>query len=394
MLFEDAQRTLAQFLAPLTLDEFLDRTLNGGFVKVAGDAHSARAALLGPEPQAVLGNAHHLASKLTFHSANALGPAPSLTGITDARDFLQRIEQFHARNYSVRFPELRPLSLPLDQLARAFEVILHQPVSASAFWSRGGMRAPVHYDDHDLLVAQQRGTKRWYVSQKPSELPNPWKGIPAGHATELGPHATIDMSPGDLLYLPRGTLHSVDSDTASLHVAIGLQPLTVRDVVAAALDHLADADPKLRMTAGARLGFQLKGEGFEHLLPPVLDAVEQLRVACRTPGFMSAALQRRSARAIGALPALPQPSVLPPVTLDTVLVQVDGAFCHLTANAEKIDLSFPGGHVYIHRGVQQSLVYMVSNPGFRVRDIPGEIGDDIRVSLATKLVEVGFLRVA
>ena len=32
MLFDEAQRTLEQFLSPLTLDEFLDRTLVGGFV--------------------------------------------------------------------------------------------------------------------------------------------------------------------------------------------------------------------------------------------------------------------------------------------------------------------------------------------------------------------------
>jgi hypothetical protein len=36
----------------------------------------------------------------------------------------------------------------------------------------------------------------------------------------------------------------------------------------------------------------------------------------------------------------------------------------------------------------------VNTPEFRVRDIPGEIGDDVRLSLAAKLLEVGFLRLA
>ena len=100
----------------------------------------------------------------------------------------------HERNYSVRFPELRPLSPPLELLARALEVLLHQPVTVSAFWSRGGMRAPVHFDDHDLLVAQLRGTKRWYVSSKPSELNNTWKSIPE-RAPDLGPHDSSTCSP-------------------------------------------------------------------------------------------------------------------------------------------------------------------------------------------------------
>src|SRR5262249_9436053 len=52
------------------------------------------------------------------------------------------------------------------------------------------------------------------------------------------------------------------------------------------------------------------------------------------------------------------------------------------------------GHLYVHRGVQSCVEFMVNAQRFRVRDIPGEVGDDIRLSLATRFVEVGFLRLA
>jgi hypothetical protein len=393
MRFEDAQRALAQFLAPLTLDEFLDKTLTGGFCRIEGEAASPRTALLGADPQSVLLEAFRLAPKLTFHSANPLGPPPPLEGIADAGDFRQRIEQFHARNYSVRFPELRPLSAALEYLARSLEFLFHQPVTASAFWSRGGMRAPVHFDDHDLIVVQLRGIKRWYVSSKPSELPNPWPGIP-GEPPELGPHATVDVGPGDLMYLPRGTLHSVDSDTESLHLSIGFTPLTVREAAVAAFQQLCDVDQTLRTTVGTRLAFQLMGAGFERLALPVVDAVERLRAACRTPGFLVAALQRRSARAIGALEALPAAAPPPRIDRDSVLTQTHTAFCHLTANAEKIDFSYPGGHLYVHRGAEESLLYMINTATFRVRDVPGQIDDGVRLALAAALLKIGFLEVA
>ena len=164
MLLSEAQRALQRLLAPLTLDEFLDRTLGGGLYKLDGAGSAERMALLGPDPRAILGAAFQLAPKLTFHSANPLGSAPSLEGVADADDFRARIAQFHARNYSVRFPELRPLWPQLDRLARALEVLLYQPVTTSAFWSMGGMRAPVHYDDHDLIVVQLLGEKRWHVA--------------------------------------------------------------------------------------------------------------------------------------------------------------------------------------------------------------------------------------
>jgi bifunctional lysine-specific demethylase and histidyl-hydroxylase MINA len=390
MLFLDAQRTLQQFLAPLTLDEFLDRTLRGGVSRVDGAGAAGRVALLGPDPQALLAAAVQLAPRLTFHSANPLGSPPSLEGVTDAGDFRRRIEEFHARNYSVRFPELRPLSPPLAELARALEVLLHQPVSTSAFWSRGGMRAPVHYDDHDLLVVQLLGEKRWYVGRGPSELPNVWRSVPA--LVELGEHESFDVRPGDLVYLPRGTLHSVDSQAESLHVSIGFTPLTVRELLIAALDQLADVDRTLRVTAGARLAFQLHGAGVERLAPPLLEALERLGAAVRTPGFVAAALQLRSSRVVATLAALPAEPAGPALELDTELVQASLAFCHLTGNAERIDFSYPGGHVYFQRGAEQSLLYTVNTLRFRVRDIPGEISDEARLSLATRLTEVGFLR--
>ena len=72
----------------------------------------------------------------------------------------------------------------------------------------------------------------------------------------------------------------------------------------------------------------------------------------------------------------------------------DAAFCHLSANAETIDFSYPGGHLYIHRGAQESAMYVASTARFRIRDIPGNIDDGVRLSLAAKFLEVGFLEVA
>ena len=392
MLFPEAQRTLQQLLAPLTLDEFLDKTLSGGLQRIDGTGAAERAALLGPDPRAVLSSAFQLAPKLTFHSANPLGPPPSLQGVADAADFRARLEQFHARNYSVRFPELRPLWPQLDRLARALELMLHQPVTTSAFWSRGGMRAPVHYDDHDLLVVQLLGQKRWYVATS-SDLPNTWRGIPPDRV-ELGSHTSFAVQPGDVVYLPRGTLHSVTSEAESLHLSIGFTPLTLREALIAALDQLSDVDQTLRATVGGRLAYQLRGAGLEQLADPVLAGVERLRAACRTPGFLTAALQRRSSRVVATLAALPAPAVPATIGLDSELTQTEVAFCHLSASLDKIDFSHPGGHLYIHRGAEPALLYMVNTPRFRVRDVPGEIADEVRLSLAQKLVAIGFLRPA
>ena len=393
MKLQDAQRTLAPLLSPLSVDAFLDRTLTGEACRIAPAASGARTGLLGEHPADLLAGAVRLAPDLTFHSANALGPPPSLEGVADAADFRARIEAFHARNYSVRFPNLRPLSPELDGICRALEALLHQPVTASAFWSVSGMRAPVHYDDHDLIVIQLRGTKRWYVSSGPSARFNTWKGI-SGNPPDLGEHEVLDLVPGDLVYLPRGTFHTVDSDAESIHLALGFSPLTLRDVLIAAADHLSDLEPALRATVGGRIAYQLRDGRTDMLAPMVERGAAQLLDACRAPGFLAAALQRRSSRAISALDPLPAPNPPPAIGLDTVLVRHERAVSHLSANADKIDVSYPGGHLYIHRGVQEAVVHIVDAPPFRVRDLPGDIDDDVRLALAARFVAIGFLQVA
>lgn len=252
------------------------------------------------------------------------------------------------------------------------------------------MRAPVHYDDHDLIVVQLLGGKRWFVANS-SDLPNTWRGMPS-ETIDLGPHSSFDVRPGDVVYLPRGTPHSVTSDAESLHLSIGFTPLTLREALIAALDQLSDVDQTLRTTVGGRLAYQLRGAGVERLAGPVLEGLERLRAACRTPGFLAAALQGRSSRVVARLAALPAPAAPPALDLDSELKHTDVAFCHLTASLDQIDFSHPGGHLYIHRGAEQSLLYMVNTSRFRVRDVPGEIADDVRLSLATKLVQVGFLK--
>jgi len=252
------------------------------------------------------------------------------------------------------------------------------------------MRAPVHFDDHDLIVVQLRGTKRWYVSNEPPGLNNAWQTIPDDPA-KLGAHTILDLVPGDLLYVPRGTQHTVDSEAESVPLSIGFTPLTVRDALIAAIDHASDLDRALRMTLGGPLALQLLNSRFERLQPPVMEGLARLVSALRTPGVLGAALQRRSSKAVAALPQLPQPDPAPVVQMDTVLIRAETAFCHLTASPQRIDFAFPGGHVYIHRGAEESLVYMANTSRFRVRDIPGAIDDEVRLSLANRLVGLGFL---
>ena len=392
MILADAQAALQQVLDPLPVDRFLDEVLGQAFVKVEGGAGAWRRGLLGPEPDKVILDAFdRLASKITCHAERPLGQPPRPAPAPDAAAFEATIDAHHALGWTVRIPEVRSLTPGLALFIRALEVVLHQPVEAAVFWSRGDGQAQVHYDEYDIIVIQLVGSKRWFINTDPPPLPNPWRGVAEGPPA-LDPHRVVEVGPGDLLYLPCGTAHRVDALSDSIHLSIGFRPLTLREAVIAALDHMSDMDRRLRVGVGNRLGAQVQANLFGDLPGQVRGALAQLLELNRSDAFLAQALQRRSSRVIAGLEKLDPPPVPPPLALDSRVRRNPLAVGHLIGNAERLDFSHPGGHIHIHRGVASAVAFIAAAAEFLVGDIPGEMGDDVRIALVQRFVTAGFLQ--
>jgi hypothetical protein len=199
--------------------------------------------------------------------------------------------------------------------------------------------------------------------------------------------------PGDFLYLPRGTTHRVDAVTDSIHLSIGFVPLTLREAVSACLDYLSDVDRLLRETVGARAGALAQTADFGDIPERVRGALASLATHCQSDAFVGDALRRRASRAIGSLDKLVPPATRRPLSPESRVRHTPLAVCYRVANARTIDFAYPGGHHLIHRGVEESVNFIASTPEFSVRDIPGAIGEDVRMALVDKFVSTGFLEV-
>jgi hypothetical protein len=393
MIYRDAQRILQRILAPMTLDTFFDDVLGRHFVKIPGDSGNVRMTLLGEDPQhAILNAFSDLAPNIGFHAADPKGPPPSIGPVHSSEAFKAKIEAFHARGYTVRIPQPRWLSPTLDEFLRSLEFFFHQPATAEAFWSRGDAKAPPHHDDYDLIAIQIQGRKRWFISTDASDLPNPWKSGPTPPPA-LDRHEVVEVGPGDLLYLPRGTDHRVDALAESLHLSIGFVPLTLRDAIAAALDHLSDLDRTFRETVGNRLAFSVRRNDFGELSPRIREGIARLMQVSKSDEFLAQALHRRSSRAIGALKKSRMIDSRPAISAATLVRHSRSAISHLIASRDQIDFSHPGEHLYIHRGAEQCALFIAETPEFRVRDIPGPVGDEVRIALVDRFISSGFLEV-
>ena len=87
-----------------------------------------------------------------------------------------------------------------------------------------------HWDQHDTIIVQATGTKRWKVFEPTALSPlRPWV------SDEVSPRPVWEgeISPGMCLLIPRGWGHEVlGSDDMSLHYTIGINRITVQDAIA------------------------------------------------------------------------------------------------------------------------------------------------------------------
>ena len=100
----------------------------------------------------------------------------------------------------------------------------------------------IHYDTHDVIIAQIKGEKEWQLygttfayplSSHPSiKLEKPRKVL-----------NRLTLGKGDILYIPRGMWHSAKpTDSSSFHLTIGIHCTKLIDVI---LDKLTKV-PELR----------------------------------------------------------------------------------------------------------------------------------------------------
>lgn len=350
--------------------------------------------LLGSDPKGVILNQfERYAEKLTCHIDTPTFPPPMPRKVTNCAAFLELIKEYHQRGYTIRIPDVTNISQQLNEFTRALEFIIEKPVGVVIFWSELGAKAPIHHDEIDVIVIQLSGTKRWFISQEIPKLVNNWKGIGEGPPA-LGRYHTYDVKPGDVLYLPRGTAHTVQSTSESIHLSIGFVPLTVRDTIQAVLDHLSDLDRPLRMEAGGRSDTLANGGNLPSVLNDLRNGLQRLSEKSQDNDFVYQALVKRRARMISDLPKLRPIKHTTLLNQQTLLRHNPLSIAQLIALPEVLDFRQPGELIMVHPGAKESLQFIIANQQFKIIDIPGPLTEDVRIALVQRLLTSGFLLLA
>ena len=130
------------------------------------------------------------------------------------------------------FESVHEIFPAIENLTNALATKYYSRSSANAYISFGATSGfGVHNDDHDVLVFQIEGKKRWNFFGSSDKK---YKATVSNlrFPSEINVTEELILSEGDILFIPKGTWHDVEAiDEPSLHLTISLVYPSARDYV-------------------------------------------------------------------------------------------------------------------------------------------------------------------
>lgn len=294
------------------------------------------------------------------------------------------------------------LSVPVARVTRAIEAEIGGRVAANAFLTPAGSRGFLpHFDTHDVFVLQLQGTKVWRLYDRRVELPVDRQIHLIDQAT-LGPHEhEFELHAGDLLYVPRGTIHGpFTKDVPSLHLTMGYRPLRWGDYLKALLGVVVDREVALRRS--------MRPSDLRNLADALPAQLEMIAKAARSPRLRRLALERFQEGFTAQLRPLPGGHLRSALRAheiqpDTVLVRRSEALCHVYELGDRVRIQFPGVGIVGEDDLQPGAIeaplaaggalrrIAASTDPFTAHDLPSILSMESRLALLRRLVREGLL---
>lgn len=293
-----------------------------------------------------------------------------LTGLVDARKVLDLFEG----GASAVLQGLHRYWPPLTDLVAELERELGHPCQANAYLTPPGSQGfAVHSDSHDVFVFQTHGSKLWEVH-------------------EDGERREVLLEPGISMYLPTGTPHAARAQqTASLHVTIGINQVTWRDVLDQVVRRELDASSDLaHLPAGYLDDPDVLAEGLAGRLAGLADALR-----ATDPG--DAARQQVRRFLVGRPPrlrgGLRDRLALAELSDDTLLRRRVGHPMRLETDGERVQVLLGDRVVTVPGWVRPALDALLDLTELRPADLADHLDAQSRVVLCRRLVREGLLEV-
>lgn len=294
-----------------------------------------------------------------------------------------------ADGYTIILGSIERFVRTIASLSHSIEVELNFTTQFNAYVTPPESQGFVaHYDDHDGLILQIRGSKIWHIYDV-DVAPHQMSRHDPVDSAALPPPTDVRMETGDLLYLPRGRVHAAEATSeVSVHLTLGLQAPTLLMLVTRALNSLSYSDDRVH----AQLPPQFLNDldvraGISRLVHGIAEALEEPSTVAQGLDSLEDDLVRR-----GQSPSVGQ-ALLSAVEIDgqTEVMKYQPLYSRVTDTSHGVALHF--AHLVVsadpdHKDALQFLSR--STEPFRISDLPG-LSEAQQTELARTLIVNGFL---
>ena len=311
----------------------------------------------------------------------------TFVGVPDVK----RISEEYRGGATVALPAIHRTWKPLGLLCDQLQAELDHAAHANVYITPGNAAGfTPHYDVHEVFVLQIAGKKRWSIYTPVLRLPHRSQIFTPQAYTGQAPMAEVELEAGDLLYLPRGFLHSTTtSDGFSAHVTIGITVYTWVDLVKEAL---ASAIEDEGMRGALPTGFAHRSDLKPLLRQRMLDALDKLKSPTRADELIASFTARVRAAYVPRPP--PFRADVSVIDLASVLRMPPRASYEIIQEGDMALLEFNGTRYQLPAPVASTLKAMSQLTSFRPSELPNYLDKEGKIVLTRHLSDIGFLTAA
>jgi bifunctional lysine-specific demethylase and histidyl-hydroxylase NO66 len=303
---------------------------------------------------------------------------------------LVRVRNDFADGYTVVLDDVEQYVRAIALLSHSIEVELNFATKVNAYVtppeSQGFL---AHYDEHDVLILQIRGSKIWHLYNGADVPPHEMSRGVAVDQAGLPLPTDVRLEVGDVLYLPRGRVHAAEATSEpSVHLTVGIHAPSLLRLVTRALYSLSFSDDRVHTQLPPRhLDDADVRASVNVLVRDIARAIEEPSVVAEGLGELEEALVKR-----GRCPPVGQ-AISNAVGIDgqTLVVKYQPLYSRVTAGADGVALHF--AQLVINAGSDHEAAMLFlskSTEPFRVCDLPG-LSAAQQTALARTLIVSGFL---
>jgi ribosomal protein L16 Arg81 hydroxylase len=276
-------------------------------------------------------------------------------------------------------------------LARSIEVELNFPVQVNTYITPPGQTglAP-HYDDHDVFILQVQGSKIWHLylgaDRPPREIQRETDKAVA--IDGLPPPTDVRMEAGDVLYVPRGRVHSAETTSEqSIHLTVGIHAPTVLMLAIGALYSQSWRDDRLNARLPVRhLDDADLDATLRSLVREAVGTVDDSGAMAGGLGLLADGLVRR-----GQCPPVGPIANATGIDGETRVRKYQPLYSSVKIEPSGVVLQFASLSIAAGLNHKAAMEFVSrSTEPFRVGDMP-ELSERQQIELARSLIVSGFL---